>query len=155
MAQENVELLHRVYEAFNRSDLDSILALCDPDLEFTSRVMEVEGGGPYRGHDGVRAWWESIRDVAPDLRTEIEEVRDLGDVTITRLRVRGHGAGSRAPLDQTQWEVTRWRNRKMISWAIFLTETEALGAAGPAQRLQSRIGGGITRGPSRSRPPLG
>ena len=51
MSQENVELLHRAYDAFNRRDLDALLALCDPDVEFISYTMQVEGGDPYRGHD--------------------------------------------------------------------------------------------------------
>jgi ketosteroid isomerase-like protein len=51
MSQENLELLHRAYDAFNRRDLDALLALCDPDVEFISYTMQVEGGDPYRGHD--------------------------------------------------------------------------------------------------------
>src|SRR5829696_3125068 len=60
MSQENVELLHRAYDAFNRRDLVAFLALCARDVEFISYWMEVEGGGSYRGDGGVRRWWESI-----------------------------------------------------------------------------------------------
>jgi len=31
MSQENVELASRAYEAFNRRDLDALLALVDPE----------------------------------------------------------------------------------------------------------------------------
>jgi ketosteroid isomerase-like protein len=58
MSQENVELVYRLNDAFKRRDLDAYLALCDPDVEYYSRFGEVEGGGPYRGHEGVRSWWE-------------------------------------------------------------------------------------------------
>ncbi len=54
MSQENVELVYRTRDAFNRHDIDAFLALCDHDVEFTPRALELEGGGPYRGHDGVR-----------------------------------------------------------------------------------------------------
>jgi hypothetical protein len=30
MSQENVELLHRAYDAFNRRELEAFLALCTP-----------------------------------------------------------------------------------------------------------------------------
>jgi ketosteroid isomerase-like protein len=33
MSQENVELVHRVFDAFNRRDLDAMLALIDDDME--------------------------------------------------------------------------------------------------------------------------
>jgi len=130
MSQENVELQYRAADAFNRRDLDAILALADPDVEFTSRLVRVEGGRPYRGHDGLRSWWEDLLGVYPDFRGEIEDVRDLGDVTVARLRVRGHGTGSDAPVEQTAWFVIEWRNNKAIWWRVVLSESEALEAAG-------------------------
>jgi ketosteroid isomerase-like protein len=130
MSEENVELVYRVADAMNRRDLDAFLALADSDLEFHSRLVELEGGEPYRGHDGIRSWWEDVLRVFPDFSTEIEEVRDLGDVTVTRVSLRGHGMESDAPWEQTQWHVTEWRHKKSIRWRIFMSEAEALEAAG-------------------------
>jgi ketosteroid isomerase-like protein len=45
MSQENVELGYRVFDAFNRRDLDGFLALMDEDVEAISRLAAVEGGG--------------------------------------------------------------------------------------------------------------
>ena len=130
MSQENVELAYRVADAFNRRDLDAFLALCDPEEEYFSQLVELEGGGPYRGHDGIRSWWKSLFACSPDFRTEIEEVRDLGDVTVTRLHAHGHGRQSDVPLEQTQWNVTEWRDGKAVRGRVFLSEAEALKAAG-------------------------
>ena len=60
--------------------------------------MQVEGGEPYRGHDGVRSWWEGLFGVYPDFIAEIEDARDRGDLTNVRLRMHGHGAGSNVPM---------------------------------------------------------
>jgi ketosteroid isomerase-like protein len=87
---DNIALLRRSYDAFKRRDLDALLALCDPEIEIASRILQVEGGGAYRGHYGVREWWRNILEVAADLRTDADEVRGIGDVTVTRLRVHGH-----------------------------------------------------------------
>ena len=130
MSEENVELQYRAADAFNRRDLDAILALADPDVEFTSRLVGVEGGGPYRGHDGLCSWWEDLLGVYPDFRGKIEDVRDFGDVTVARLRLRGHGTGSDAPIEQTSWFVIEWRDNKAIWWRVVLSESEALEAAG-------------------------
>ena len=48
MLQENVERAYRVADAFNRRDLDAVLAQCDSDIELHSRLAELEGGRPYR-----------------------------------------------------------------------------------------------------------
>jgi ketosteroid isomerase-like protein len=130
MSQENVELLYEANDAFNRRDLDAVLALADSNVEFFPRILEVEGGGPYRGHDGVRSWWESWITIAPDWSGEVEDVRDLGDVTVARTRFRGHGVGSGATMDQTVWQVAEWREKKCVWWHTFENEADALEAAG-------------------------
>jgi SnoaL-like domain len=56
------------FDAFRRRDLDAFLALCDPEVEFISDWLQVEGGGPYRGHDGVRDWWKRLLDAYPDFK---------------------------------------------------------------------------------------
>jgi hypothetical protein len=105
--------------------------MCDPDVEFFSRFLELEGGGPYRGHEGLRSWWEELFDVSPDFRGDIKEVRELGDdVVFARVRFHGHGAGSNALMDQTSWQIARVRDKKAIWMGIYRSEAEALEAAG-------------------------
>ena len=128
MSQENVELVHRVLDAFNRRDLDAALALMHVDVEFGSRIAAMEGG--FHGHDGIRRWWRTILDASPDRRIEILEVRDLDDMTLTRARARGHGGVSQIPYEETIWSVVRWRGEKAVWWGVFPTKTEALEAAG-------------------------
>src|SRR5919106_227807 len=96
MSQENVELHRRGNDAFNRRDLDAFLALADTDIESSAVLSAVEGGTPYHGHDGARRFWRDIFDAFPDLRVEVEEIRDLGDTTFASARLVGHGAGSEA-----------------------------------------------------------
>ena len=130
MSEENVELHYEAIDAFNRRDLDALLALADPDIEWFPRIAELEGGGPYRGHDGVRRWWEEWLAVAPDFGGEVEDVGVLGDVTVVRVRLRGHGVGSGASMEQTVWQFAEWRQRKCVRYRTFESEAEALEAAG-------------------------
>jgi ketosteroid isomerase-like protein len=130
MSHENVEIVRRGFDAFNGRDLDAFLALFDPDVEFTAYAMQLEGGDPYRGHEGIRAWWENILAVYPDFRAEIDDVRDVGDLTITRLRIHGRGVESDAPMDQEVWQVVRIREGQGIFLRFFSSEAEALEAVG-------------------------
>jgi hypothetical protein len=57
------------------------------------------------------------------------EIRDLGELTIARVRLGGHGAGSDAFVGETVWHVMEWRDGKCIQWASFRTEAEAVEAA--------------------------
>ena len=98
-----MEQYYRFADAFNRRDLDAVLAFLDPDVDWEPRSVALEGGRPYRGHDGFRTWWESTFTAFSDYVAEIEEVRDFGDMTVSRLRFRGHGMESDVPIDEMQW----------------------------------------------------
>ena len=128
MSQENVELHRRGFEAFNERDLDALLAALDEDVDIFPVLAAMEGG--YHGHDGVRRWWSGLIGGFPDISVEVLEVRDLGEVTVSVVRVRGHGAESDTPFDATVWQVHRWRHGKCTRWDAYSSESEALEAVG-------------------------
>jgi ketosteroid isomerase-like protein len=129
MSQENVELHYRVFDAFNRRDLGAYLALNDANVEFTPYEVWVQGGEPYRGHAGVRSWWEESFAVFPDLRAEVQEIRDFGNRTFACGRIYGQGAASGASIERAMWLANEWRDGKTVWWCAFGSEGEALEAA--------------------------
>jgi ketosteroid isomerase-like protein len=50
----DTDLLIRCYRAFNARDIDTILAMMRPDVEWPNGME----GGYVHGHDEVRAYWE-------------------------------------------------------------------------------------------------
>jgi hypothetical protein len=47
-----------------------IVSRADPEIEAHSRIVELEGGGPYRGHQGVRNWWKDVSTLPPTSGTK-------------------------------------------------------------------------------------
>ena len=121
MSEENVELYRRGIEAFNQRDLEAFLALADPDVVGISRVLAIEGGS-YRGHDGTREWWRDLLGVFPDFRIEVVWVREAGDLTVSELRNSAHGEGGAAPLEEFVWQVSEWRDGRVIRWQMYDSE---------------------------------
>ena len=134
MSQQNVELVHRAYHAFNRRDLPSLLVLVDADVEAIPRLAAMEG--VFHGHEGIRRWWEHLLAAWPDYQVEIVEVRDLDHITLGNVEVAGHAADSGIGVRQTAWHVWRWRGRKAVWFGFFPTEATALEAV----RLQGELG---------------
>jgi len=130
MSQENEELSRQMLAAFNQRDIGAFFGYFDPDVEFIALITRMEGGDPYRGHGGMQTWWDTITETFPDFAVEILDSRADGHATVAQLRLRGHGAGSSAPIDQTAWSVMKWRNRKITWLGVFPSEAEALEAAG-------------------------
>jgi ketosteroid isomerase-like protein len=128
MAQQDMEVVRAAFEAFRRRDLDAFLSCFDPEVEYRSLVLEVEG--VYRGHEGMRSWWDSVLTVFPDWNPQVEDSRDLGQRVVSRARAEGHGTGSGIPLERDIWHVAEIRDGRITSSAFFRTEHEALEAAG-------------------------
>ena len=116
---------------FNRRDLDAYLALIDPEVEFTPYEVSVEGGDPYRGHDGVLNWWKDSFAVLSDPGPRVYEVRDLGAYQGLRPRVPSRARRrERAALSGRRTSAAEWRTRKIVRWGAHASEAEALEAAG-------------------------
>jgi ketosteroid isomerase-like protein len=128
MSRETVDLCNRAFAALNRQDLDSFLALMDRQVEGMPRLSAMEG--VYRGHGGMRRWWNALYDAFPDLTFQLDEMRDLRDVTFTALRLSGRGAGSGTPVDEAVWHLAWWEGGKCTRWGIYGTEEQALEAMG-------------------------
>jgi ketosteroid isomerase-like protein len=130
MMQASVEqraLAEAAFGALNSGDLEAFLALTDEDVEFTSMVAEAEGT-IFRGHAGVRAWWNTVRAAFEDVRWEVFDVRGSGDRGVAHFRMVGT-LGS-VPVEQTMWQAVVLRDGKAIWWAFFRSEREALEAVG-------------------------
>jgi len=127
---ENAEqrgLAEAAFEALNSGDLEAFLDMTTEDVEFTSMVAEAEGT-TFRGHDGVRDWWDTVRGAFEDVRWELLDIRGSGDRGVLHFRMAGT-LGS-VPVEQTMWQASVLRDGKVSWWAFFRSEREALEALG-------------------------
>jgi SnoaL-like domain len=68
----------RWVEAFNRHDLDGMLACLAKDVDFYPlRMLGIDG--LFHGHRGVREWWARLEPLGQEHQIVLAEVRDLGD----------------------------------------------------------------------------
>jgi len=66
----------RFVEAFNRRDADALIALADPEIEFSPTSL-VGARKVYRGHEGMRRWVSELRQSAIEHQVRVREVRAL------------------------------------------------------------------------------
>jgi ketosteroid isomerase-like protein len=133
MSQQNVELsslAEAAFGALNSGDLDGFMAVAAEDVEFTSMVAEVEGT-TFRGHDGIRTWWETVVEAFGDVHWEVLDVRGPGDWGVAHIRM--DGTLGEVPLHLNMWLAARLRDGKVAWWSWYRTEGEALEAAGPRE----------------------
>jgi ketosteroid isomerase-like protein len=114
-------------EALNSGELEAFVARTAEDVEFTSLVAEAEGR-TFRGHAGVRAWWETVLGAFQDPHWEVLEALGSGDRAVLKSRLTATLADTE--VEQTMWMAARLREGKLGWWAFFRTEDEALEAVG-------------------------
>jgi ketosteroid isomerase-like protein len=130
MSPENVEIVQRGLEAFNRRDVDSFISYLDPEFELHSAIVGGAEGNIYRGPDGVRQWLADSDESFEELRIEPTEFRDLGDRVLIVGRIRARGRESGLELDSPTGWVSTVRDGKLVKAEGFLSRAEALEAAG-------------------------
>jgi ketosteroid isomerase-like protein len=86
MSQENVELTMRLNSAFNRRDVEAAVALWDSEGVWSPAETILEGRA-YRGHAGVRQYYEDLAEFSADGHAELAELRDLGDQVLGLGRI--------------------------------------------------------------------
>jgi ketosteroid isomerase-like protein len=133
MSRENVELVRRVFDAVDRGDATTILALYDPEVEWDvsgSPFGRLIGGDVYRGHEGLRRWFRQYREAWENVEDHCEELIDAGDYVISLVTDRGRGLSSGVEVEWKQYGVWTIREGKIVRVAWFRERSEALEAAG-------------------------
>jgi ketosteroid isomerase-like protein len=108
VSEQNVELHRRVLEAFNRRDIEAMIACSDPSFEYYPLLSAI-GVTVYHGHEGLRSWFEQLDDAWEELRAEPEAYFDLGEQTLLFYVLRGRGRHSGAEVAMPGAQVCRWR----------------------------------------------
>ena len=130
MSEENVEVVRKLTDAFNRGDLDAWLGFLSPEVAWESLPL-VGFRDVYRGRSGAREWLEQLLEVFEEARLEIEETTALSDDRVlTGYTQIGRGRGSGLPGELRTWQIL-WVAKDLITRRqVFWTRDEALEAAG-------------------------
>ena len=80
MSEENVEVVRRGYEAFNRGDLDGMVADFAPTFEYVASGAVPGTGGVYRGPEGLREFMGWFFGKFSNARAEINELTEAGEL---------------------------------------------------------------------------
>ena len=119
MSQENVEMVRRLLDAWNRRDLDAMLDLGGSELVYVNSPTAVEPG-TRRGRDEVEEVARKQWEILADARFEVDKFFDRGDEVIALGRLSRGMPGSDARIEEPQLGSYQFRDGK-------ITRVEVLG----------------------------
>jgi len=132
MAQENVEIVTLVFEAWNEGNLEDVLPFVADGIEW----LEVEGvpdstGAEVHGQAQVRSMLESLYETWEHYRLEPEEVRAVGeDRVVAVLREVARGRASGVDVASRWGYVITFRDGQLARVEAYRNPDHALEAAG-------------------------
>jgi ketosteroid isomerase-like protein len=128
MSEENVALVRRIYDAWDREE--SARDFISPDVEYVNPSYAVEPG-TRRG----RASFRAVRDIYDDFRIAIERFVDAGgDDVLVLAHYTASGRGSGVPVQGEHGYVWTVRDGLAIRFQWFQSHREAFEAAGVDER---------------------
>jgi ketosteroid isomerase-like protein len=140
VAEDNVELVRAGLAAFSEGGVEALLAFVHPEFEMTTPPNLAAEPDTYRGHEGIRRYFDSFYDAMDEIRFEPGELFPVGEGVIVPLTLRARGRTT--AIETEQQLVTTWRLRdgKAIRVEVHATLEEAL-AAGEEQ-AEGRLSAG-------------
>jgi ketosteroid isomerase-like protein len=128
MSEENVEIVRRMYDAYQRGDNETALAAFHPEVEFDASIRPE--GGIYQGPAGIAEAMRTWAGTWDDFRIDVEEIIDAGDRILAAERQTGRGKGSGLPLDQHTYSIFSIRDGKIVHLLWLDSRERAWSAAG-------------------------
>ena len=132
MSQQNLEVVRRINDAFNRQDGAAVRERWTSDGEWRPAYF---GGGllegtVFRGIDRIVEFVELQRETWERAGLETLETRAEEDWVLVKVRLSATGRASGIPAERVTWNVYELRDGKIATGRAYTTESEALTAVG-------------------------
>jgi ketosteroid isomerase-like protein len=125
VSEQNLEVVQRLYAAWQRDGFGVVPELMDPGIEYVNPSYAVEPG-IRRGYDGFAAAAEAVTSVYGDYEISEPELQDLGERVLVRARVRTRSHGNAVPIEAERGYVFDVRDGKVLRFAWFNDPADAV-----------------------------
>jgi ketosteroid isomerase-like protein len=133
MSEQNVEVVRRLQDAFNRRDRAALARVLGPDLEFIPMLARLEGR-VYHGPDELLEWVDALEEDWEEFELCPEQYFDLGDrvLCLGHWRARARTSGVELDGQPGAWLVDV-RDGLITRSETFTHRADALDAAGVSE----------------------
>jgi ketosteroid isomerase-like protein len=127
MSQENVEIVRRGWEAFERGDLTGLLETMSDEV--VSRRIGLDTI-TYHGKEGYLELTTDWNEGFAEWSATAEEFIDAGDCVVVRNHQIARGEASGVPVESDFWFVYAIGEGKIVQQDMYVSKDQALDAAG-------------------------
>ncbi|MGZ5323965.1 MAG: nuclear transport factor 2 family protein [Solirubrobacterales bacterium] len=133
MSEQNSEIVRAAFEAFNEGGPEAFIPFTHPDVEFSTPSDLASEPDTYRGHDGVRRYWDSFFEIMDEIKVETRELHDRGERVVVAMTLKARGRATGIETEQQAAAVATLRDGKTIGITFHTSLQEAEAAAAEAE----------------------
>jgi ketosteroid isomerase-like protein len=129
MSQENVEVVHRYYDAWNAGGLEAVRDFWTDDFQWHD-APGMPDSAVYEGPDAVAEHFRELNETLGFMQVKVEAVAPGEDEVFVRLRVHIDAPLGGIGIDGPIYESVQVKRGKLSRIRLYLDESEARHAAG-------------------------
>jgi uncharacterized protein len=129
MSEENVEVVRRGFEALREGDVEALLPMIGEEFEVTTPPSLASEPDTYRGHDGLRRYFDSFYEAMDRIRFEPREFIPVGDLVVVPFTLSARGRTTGLEFDQSAVMVWTVSDGRAVGLELFTALEDAIAAA--------------------------
>ncbi len=130
MSQETIEIIRRMYRAWNSGDMDALAYVFDANVEVRPALSVFTASTVYRGHDGIAAWHAETYEPWAEMRVEPQRFVDAGERTVVVVALYARVPGGQVDVHAQIAHVVTIRDGRIVRLDGYDEPEAALHAAG-------------------------
>ena len=128
MSSQNVELVRGGFDALSEGGVEALLPFIHPEFEVTTDASLTAEPDTYRGHEGVRRYFDSFYEVMDQIRWEPHSYHEICGFVAVPFTLHARGKSTRLEVAQEAVQVWELRDGKAVTMQLFATLEEARAA---------------------------
>lgn len=121
MATDITELARRGFDALAEGGVEAMLEYVHPDFQMETLPQIAAEPQVYRGHEGVRRWFDSFYEVMDEVAVEPTSYEQIGpDRVLVEFTMRARGQSSGIEVDQEAKAIATIRDELLLSLDFLL-----------------------------------
>jgi len=123
MATESVNLARRGFDALASGGVEAMLEFVHPQFEMETLPGIAAEPQVYRGHDGLRRWFDSFYEVMDEIEIAPVSYEEIGpDRVLLEMKLRARGQSSGIEVEQEAKAIATVRDDLMLRLEFLLPE---------------------------------
>lgn len=130
MGSERIRIVREGYDGWNRRDFDAMVRRLAPDVVWRTAGVFPGLKPMYRGHDGVRRFWNSMQEAWDVIEIQPERFVEHEDKVLAQIHFHARGRESGAEVKMDWLHVFTFEGDDVVEVAGYQNTDEALAAEG-------------------------